>query len=148
MLTHHLNAGPKDFANIVIMSGDPLRTKWISENYLHNAKLINSIRGALAYTGYTKNNIRISLMTSGMGNPSMGIYSYELYKFFNVDYIIRIGTCGAFQPDIDLFDVLLIKKSVTDSNWAKQYKKKSTYAPSASPSLYKAAEKILKKNKR
>ena len=94
MGTPHINAEKGDFSNVVLIAGDPNRAKWIAETYLHDVKQVNAVRGALGYTGLTKNNKRISIMTSGMGQPSIGIYSYELYSYFDVDIIIRIGTCG------------------------------------------------------
>ena len=147
MSTIHINARPGDFTNVVIISGDPLRTKWIAENYLHDFKLVNTVRGALAYTGYTKNNIKISLMSSGIGIPSMGLYSYELFNFFNVDYLIRVGTCGAYQANIKLFDIILVEESITNSNWANQYKLRKSYRPRASKDLFDEAVNILNERK-
>ena len=91
-MTPHISSKKEDISNIVLMPGDPLRAKYIAENFLKNAKLVNSVRNVLAYTGYYKNK-KITVFASGMGMPSIGIYSYELYKFYDVDTIIRIGSC-------------------------------------------------------
>ena len=107
MSTPHNSANPGDFANVVLMPGDPLRAKLIADTYLHDVKLVTSVRNIYGYTGYTKNGKKISVMASGMGMPSIGIYSYELYSRYNVDVIIRVGTCGAYQENIQLFDIIL-----------------------------------------
>lgn len=119
--TPHINAKIGDFANTVLMPGDPLRTKYIAENYLKNVKLINEIRGALGYTGTYKGK-KISLMTSGMGMPSMGIYAYELYNFYNVDNIIRIGSAGGISNTLKMRDVVFAIGASTDSNFISQFK--------------------------
>lgn len=116
-MTPHNEAKKEDIAKIVIMPGDPLRAKYIAENFLENAKLVNSIRNIYAYTGEYKGK-RITIMASGMGMPSMGIYAYELYKFYDVDTIIRIGSCGTFVPEIKVFDTILVEKSYTEGNFA------------------------------
>lgn len=105
-MTIHNEANKEDIAKTVIMPGDPLRAEMIAKKYLTNAKKVNSLRGMSAYTGYYKDS-RITVMASGMGIPSIGIYSYELYKFYDVENIIRIGTCGANREDIKLLDVIL-----------------------------------------
>ena len=105
-MTPHINANENDIAKIVLSPGDPLRAKYITDNFLENVKLINSLRGMYAYTG-TYKGTRLTVMASGMGNPSIGIYSYELVHFYNVEKIIRIGTCGSFDPDVKLLDVIL-----------------------------------------
>lgn len=117
MPTPHNEAKIEDIAKTVIMPGDPLRAKYVAENFMENVKLVNSVRGMYAYTGTYKGK-ELTVMASGMGIPSMGIYSYELFHFYNVENIIRIGTCGAFTEDIDLLDILLIDKSYTESNYA------------------------------
>src|SRR5574344_115381 len=99
MSTAHNEAKFDEISNIVIMPGDPLRAKYITEKYLKDYKLVNNIRGMLAYTGYYKDK-RITIMGHGMGMPSIGIYAYELYKFYNVDTIIRIGSCGSHDKNI------------------------------------------------
>jgi purine-nucleoside phosphorylase len=121
MATPHINAKPGSFANVVLMPGDPLRAKWIAETYLHDCEEVTNVRGILGYTGLTKNGKRISVMASGMGQPSIGIYSHELYTGYGVEAIIRVGTCGSYQPEINLFDVLIATTASTDSNWQGQY---------------------------
>ena len=116
-MTLHNEAKKEDIAKIVIMPGDPLRAKYIAENFLENAKLVNSIRNMYAYTGDYKGK-KITVMASGMGMPSMGIYSYELYKFYDVEYIIRIGSCGGYTTDLKLFDIVLSEQSYSESNFA------------------------------
>ena len=107
----------EDIAKIVIMPGDPLRAKYIAENFLENVTLVNSVRGMFAYTGEYKGK-RITVMAHGMGNGSIGIYSYELYKFYDVDVIIRMGTCGTSDPDMNILDIVLLETSYTESNFA------------------------------
>ena len=109
-MTPHINALETDIAKTVIMPGDPLRAKYIAETYLTDYKLVSSVRNMYAYTGFYKNK-RVTVMGSGMGIPSMGIYSYELYKFYNVENIIRVGTAGAYTTDLNLYDILLVKSS-------------------------------------
>lgn len=128
MGTPHINANPGDFANIVLMPGDPVRAKWIADTYLHDVKQVTDVRGILGFTGYTKNGKRISVMASGMGQPSIGIYSYELYTAYGVEAIIRVGTCGSYQENIDLFDVLICTTASTDSNWGSQYHVNGTFS--------------------
>ncbi len=145
MTTPHIDAPDDAFAKVVIMPGDPLRAKWIAETYLKDPKLVNQVRGMYGYTGYTKNGKRISVMGSGMGMPSIGIYSHELYSFFGVQTIIRVGTCGAYQDDIDLFDVLLATTACTDSNWGYQYGVPQI-SVGADFDLAKDASEVLTKN--
>ncbi|MBR2507604.1 MAG: purine-nucleoside phosphorylase [Bacilli bacterium] len=121
MGTPHINANPGDFANVVLMPGDPLRAKLIAEKFLLDYKEVTNVRGILGYTGYTKNGKRLSVMASGMGLPSIGIYSHELFTHYGVDTIIRVGTCGAYQENIKLFDIILGVTASTDSNWANQF---------------------------
>lgn len=116
--TPHNEAHPGDFAKTVLMPGDPLRAKYIAETYLENPKLVNQVRGMLAYTG-TYKGVPISVMGSGMGIPSIGIYSYELYAFYDVENIVRIGTAGAGSPDIKLMDVILADVAYSDSDFAR-----------------------------
>lgn len=106
MATAHIESDIKDIAPVVLMPGDPLRAKYIAENFLEDAKLINKVRNMFGYTGTYKGK-RVTIFASGMGIPSIGIYSYELYKYYNVENIIRIGTCGSFNKDIKLLDVVL-----------------------------------------
>lgn len=117
MSTPHNEANVGDFAKTVIMPGDPLRAKYIAETFLEDYKLINSVRGMYAYTGKYKGK-EISVMAHGMGMPSMGIYCYELYKFYNVENIIRIGSCGAYDKNLKLFDVVLSDSVYTEGNFA------------------------------
>jgi len=116
-MTPHNEAELGSIAKTVIMAGDPLRIKTIAEKYLENNVLVNSVRGMYAYTG-TYKGVKVTLMAHGMGMPSAGIYVYELFKFYNVEKIIRIGTCGAYSPDINLLDIILVDKSYTESNYA------------------------------
>ena len=134
MATAHINAIPEDFASTVLMPGDPLRAKLIAENYLEDAVLINNVRGIQGYTGTYKGK-RVSVMASGMGMPSMGIYSYELFNFFGVNNIIRIGSAGALQNDIHVRDVVIAMGCSTDSNYAANYKIPGTFAPLCSYEL-------------
>lgn len=117
MSTPHNEANLGDIAKTVIMPGDPLRAKYIAKNFLDNYKLVNSVRGMYAFTGNYKGK-EITVMASGMGMPSMGIYSYELYKFYGVENIIRIGSCGAYRPDLKLFDIVLSENVFSEGNFA------------------------------
>lgn len=116
-MTPHNEANKGDYAKTVIMPGDPKRAELIAKNYLTDYKLINDVRGIKAYTGLYKNK-KVSVMASGMGIPSMGIYSYELYKYYDVDNIIRVGSCGNYADDLHLLDLILIDETVTESNYA------------------------------
>lgn len=121
MATLHINAKPGDFAKVVLMPGDPLRARWMAETFLIGAKEICNQRGILGFTGRTKNGKRVSIMASGMGIPSIGIYSRELFDSHGVEAIIRVGTCGAYQEDINLRDIIIAQNASTDSNWCYQY---------------------------
>ena len=136
--TAHNNAKANDFAKTVLMPGDPLRAKYIAENFLTDAVLVNNVRGVNGYTGMY-NGKRVSVMASGMGMPSMGIYSYELFKFYDVDNIIRIGTAGSLQPDLKIRDLAIAMGACTDSNYAAQYELPGTFAPIASFDLLRKA---------
>lgn len=118
MATPHISADVHDIAPIVLMPGDPLRAKFIAETYLKDLKLVNTVRNMFAYTGTYKGK-RITVMGSGMGMPSIGIYSYELYTKYDVKQIIRIGSCGAYDPSLKLFDVILAKDAYSESSYAK-----------------------------
>lgn len=118
MATPHINAQKGDFAKTVLMPGDPLRAKFIAENFLENVREVTNVRGMLGYTG-TYQGRPISVMGSGMGMPSIGIYSYELYKFYDVENIIRIGSAGSYTDKAKLFDVVLATGAVSESNYAK-----------------------------
>ncbi len=117
MSTPHNEANLEDIAKTVIMPGDPLRAKYIAENFLEDFRLVNSVRGMFAYTGKYKNK-EITVMAHGMGMPSIGIYSYELYKIYNVENIIRIGSCGSYKPELKLFDIILSNAVFSESNYA------------------------------
>jgi purine-nucleoside phosphorylase len=113
----HNSAKKEEIAKTVLMPGDPLRAKYIAENFLDDYKLVNTVRNIYAYTGLYKGK-EITVMASGMGMPSMGIYSYELYDYYNVDNIIRIGSCGAYAEGVNLLDTILVKTSYTEGNFA------------------------------
>ena len=115
-MTPHIKALKDEIADTVLMPGDPKRAKFIAENYLENYKLVSDVRGILAYTGYYKNK-KLTIMASGMGNASMGIYSYGLYKFYDVENIIRIGSCGAYSPKLNVYDVLLVNSCYSESTY-------------------------------
>lgn len=136
--TPHINANPGDFAPTVLMPGDPLRAKFIAENYLEEPVLVNNVRGVQGYTG-RRNGARVSVMASGMGQPSMGIYSYELFNFFGVEQIIRIGSCGAFSPDLHVRDLILAMGACTNSYFASQYRLPGTFCPLADFDLLRRA---------
>lgn len=119
MATPHIESKKEDIAKTVLMPGDPLRAKMIAEKYLENPVLVNSVRNILAYTGTYKGK-RVTVFSSGMGNPSMGIYSYELFNEYDVDEIIRIGSCGAFREDLNLYEVLLVENSYSVSNYLQE----------------------------
>lgn len=119
-MTPHIEASKEDIAPLVIMPGDPNRCKYIAEKYLTDIKLVNKIRGELAFTGYYKNK-RITIFSSGMGIPSMGIYSHELFTEYNVNTIIRIGSAGSYTKDLNIRDLFLATSSYSDSNYAKDY---------------------------
>ena len=129
-MTAHMEAKREDIAKTVIMPGDPLRAKFIAENFLENPRLVNQVRGMLAYTGTYKGK-KITVMGSGMGMPSIGIYSYELYKEYDVDQIIRIGTAGAYTKDLNLYDLLLVQKCYSESSFG--------YAQNGSENHFKEA---------
>lgn len=116
-MTPHNEAKLEDISKIVLMPGDPLRAKYIADNFLENARLINSVRNMFGYTGTYKGK-EITVFASGMGMPSIGIYSYELYKFYNVDTIIRIGSCGAYNENLNLLDTILVDNAYTEGNYA------------------------------
>ena len=138
MSTPHNSAKKGDYAKTVLMPGDPLRAKFVAENFLTDAKLVNNVRGIGGYTG-TYKGIPVSVMASGMGMPSMGIYSYELYKFYGVENIIRIGSAGALQAHIKLRELVFGMGACTTSNYAAQYGLNGTFAPTASWKLLSTA---------
>ena len=128
MATPHNSAALGDFAKTVLMPGDPLRAKVIAETFLEDAKLVNNVRGIHGYTG-TYKGTPVSVMASGMGCPSIGIYSYELFTQYGVDNIIRIGSAGAISPDLKLRDVVAGMGACTNSSFAQQYRLPGTFAP-------------------
>lgn len=136
--TPHIKAAPGDFGRTVLMPGDPLRSKFIAENFLENPVLVNNVRGVQGYTGNYK-GVRVSVMASGMGMPSIGIYSYELYKFFGVKNIIRVGSAGALSMKIKVRDLVLGMGACTNSNFQSQYGVDGSFAPIADWSLLSAA---------
>ena len=136
--TPHISAKLGDFADTVLMPGDPLRAKFIAENFLENAALVNNVRGVQGYTGYYKGK-RVSVMASGMGQPSIGIYSYELYNFYNVKTIIRVGSCGSFSPDLHVRDIVVAMGACTNGNYASQYNLPGTFSPIADFELVRRA---------
>ena len=117
MSTPHNEANKGDIAKTVVMPGDPLRAKYIAENFMENYKLVNQVRGMYAYTGTYKGK-ELTVMAHGMGMPSVGIYTYELFKFYDVENIIRIGSCGGYKPELKLFDIILSKNVFSESNYA------------------------------
>lgn len=136
--TPHINATPSDFAKTVLMPGDPLRSKFIAENFLEGAVLVNNVRGIQGYTGTYKGE-RVSVMASGMGMPSMGIYSYELFNFFGVENIMRIGSVGAMSERVKVRDIIIGMGASTTTNFAVQYGLEGTFAPIADYKMMKTA---------
>ena len=130
MPTPHNSAVKGDFAKTVLMPGDPLRSKYIAENFLAEAKLVNNVRGVQGFTGLWK-GAKVSVQASGMGIPSIGIYSWELYKEYGVENIIRIGSAGGLADDLKLMDVVAAVGACTDSNFAHQFGVNGTFAPTA-----------------
>lgn len=132
--TPHIGAKLGEIAPMVIMAGDPLRAKFMAENYLDNPVQFNNVRGMLGFTGTYKGK-PVSVMGHGMGIPSIGIYTYELFNFYNVEAIVRIGSCGAIRHDLRIGDLVLAQGACTDSNYAAQYQLPGTYCPIASYDL-------------
>lgn len=128
--TPHIEAKLDDIASVVLMPGDPLRAKYVAEHFLENAVCVNSVRNMLAYTGEYKGK-KITIFGSGMGMPSIGIYSYELFHFYNVDTIIRIGSAGALAQGVELKDLVVGVGASTNSNYASQFRLPGTIAPLA-----------------
>lgn len=138
MSTPHNEANKGDIAPVVLMPGDPLRAKFVAENYLEDVKVFNTVRNMLGYTGYYKGK-KVSVMGSGMGMPSIGIYSYELYHFYDVASIIRIGSCGALNKDIHVRDLILVQGACTDSHYASQFELPGTFSAISSYDLLEKA---------
>ena len=128
--TPHINADKEDFAKTVLMPGDPKRSEFIAKNFLTSAKLVNDIRGVKGYTGFY-NGERVSVMASGMGMPSMGIYSYELFNIFDVENIIRIGSIGSYQEDAALRDIIIAEGACTNSNYIESFNLTGSFSPIA-----------------
>ena len=140
----HCNAEKKDIEKTVLMPGDPLRAKYIAENFLENARVVNTVRNMLAYTG-TYNKKPVTVFSSGMGMPSMGIYAYELFKFYDVENIIRIGSCGAYNEELNLFDTILVDKSYNEGNFAFAWNQKDEHVAEADRELNERLEETAKK---
>ena len=138
--TPHISAKPGDFGKTVLMPGDPLRSRFIAENFLENPVLVNNVRGVQGYTG-TYKGVKVSVMASGMGMPAIGIYSHELFNGYGVENIIRVGSAGAIQEDINLYDIVLAQGACTDSSWAKQHHLPAAFAPIGDFRLLCAAAK-------
>ncbi len=136
--TPHINAVPDDFGKTVLMPGDPLRSKFVAETYFENPVLVNNVRGVHGYTG-TYKGVRVSVMASGMGIPSIGIYSYELYNFFGVENIMRIGSAGACQNSVHIRDIIIAMGACTNSGYAAQYQLPGAFAPIADYGMMHAA---------
>ena len=143
--TPHISAKPGDFGKTVLMPGDPLRSKFIAETFLENPVLVNNVRGVQGYTG-TYKGVKVSVMASGMGMPSMGIYSHELYNGYGVENIIRVGSAGSIQNHINLYDIVLGQGACTDSNFAHQFHVPGTFAPIADFELLTEAVKACKEH--
>lgn len=143
--TPHIAAKKADIAKTVLMPGDPLRAKFIAENFLENPVLVNNVRGVQGHTGTWK-GVPVTVMASGMGIPAISIYSWELYNFYDVDNIIRIGTAGALRDDLNLMDVVVGQGACTDSNYAHQFELNGTFAPIADYTLLSAAVEVGKEH--
>lgn len=143
MSTPHNSAKMGDFAETVLLPGDPLRAKFIADNFLTDVVQVNGVRNMLGYTGYYKGK-KVSVMGSGMGMPSIGIYCYELYAFYGVKTIIRVGSCGAYVPECKLFDIIIAQGACTNSNWSHQYGLPGTYSAIADFETLKKAYEVCK----
>lgn len=141
--TPHISAAPGDFGKTVLMPGDPLRSRFIAETFLEDPVLVNNVRGVQGYTG-TYKGVKVSVMASGMGMASIGIYSHELFNFYGVENIIRVGSAGAIQEHINLYDLVIGQGACTDSNFAAQFHLPGTFAPIADFDLLTAAVESAK----
>ncbi len=141
--TPHIEAKQGDFAKTVLMPGDPKRAEYIAKTYLTDCKLVNDVRGIKGFTGYYKGK-RVSVMASGMGQPSIGIYSYELFAFYGVENIIRVGSCGSFDKDLHARDIIIAMGACTNGNFNSQYRLPGTFAPIASYDLLESAVKYTR----
>lgn len=144
MATLHTNASKGQLAKVVLMPGDPVRANNIANEFLHDVEVVSNVRGIAIYTGYTKNGKRVSVMASGMGQPSIGIYSYELFSQLGVELIIRVGTAGSFNPNIHVRDVLISERAHTRSNFAYQLDRKDVFDCDASVEAVEAAKRHSK----
>ncbi|MGI6228488.1 MAG: purine-nucleoside phosphorylase, partial [Christensenellales bacterium] len=142
--TPHITAKAGDFAETVLMPGDPLRSRYIAENFLEGAVLVNDVRGVQGYTGYYKGK-RVSVMASGMGMPSIGIYSFELFNFYGVQNIVRVGSAGATDPRLKVRDIVLAETALTRSSFAENFGLPKDFLATASPELLAAAQEIAEK---
>lgn len=145
MPTLHTNASLGDLGKVVLMPGDPVRASQIARRFLHDIKIVSDVRGIQIYTGLTENNKRISVMASGMGQPTIGIYAHELYKELGVELIIRVGTAGSFNPNIHVKDVLIAEKSHTRSNFAYQLDRSDIFDCEASNEAVEVAKEEVQK---
>ncbi len=144
--TPHINCEDKSLiAETILLPGDPLRAKYIADNFLTDVVKFNSVRNILGFTG-TYNGKRVSVMGTGMGMPSIGIYSYELIKFYGVKNLIRVGSAGSFQENVKVRDIVIGMSASTDSNFVSQYNLPGTFAPTASYELFNKACEVAKSN--
>ncbi len=143
MATPHNSAEKGDFAKTVLMAGDPLRAKFIAENFMTDVKCVNEVRGMLGFTGKYEGK-DVSVMGHGMGIPSIGIYTYELFNFYDVDNIIRVGSAGGLQDNVNAMDIIFAMGAHTDSNYGFQYGLPGTFAPTASFNILEKAVAIAK----
>ena len=143
-MTPHIRAEKGDFAKTVLMPGDPLRAKFMAENFLEDVKLVTDVRNMLGFTG-KYNGKEVSVMGSGMGMPSMGIYSYELINFYDVENIIRVGSCGAYGKDLDLYDVILAQGACTNSSYINSFNLNGIYSAISDFELLNEAFNVAKK---
>ena len=145
-VTPHINVADEiGFGKTVLMPGDPLRAKFIAENFLENPVLVNNVRGVQGYTGWYK-GVKVSVRASGMGMPAIGSYSHELFNFFGVENIIRVGSAGAIQENIHLYDLVIAQGACTDSNFASQFHFPGPFAPNADFTLLTEAVKAAENN--
>ena len=142
--TPHINAPAGSFAKTVLLPGDPKRAKYVAEKFLKNAELVNDVRGVQGYTGYYK-NVKVSIMASGMGMPSMGIYSYELFNAYDVENIIRVGSIGSIKEDVNLKDIVVATSASTNSNYGKNFHLNGIISGAASYKLVKKVDEVVEK---
>ena len=145
MSTPHNEANKGEIAKTVVMPGDPLRAKYIAENFMENSKLVNQVRGMYAYTGTYKGK-ELTVMAHGMGMPSVGIYTYELFKFYDVENIIRIGSCGGYKPELKLFDIILSENVFSESNYALTLNNDDCHIVSSNAEINSIIEKTAKES--